>query len=426
MQELISVKEALERILAAESLSPLPGIEVELERAPGRVMAADVVAGLDLPPFDNSAMDGFAVRAVDISDASEGDPVLLNVTGEVPAGASGSISIAAGEAVRITTGARLPGGADAVVPVEDTSDPHPMVGRSIPEVVEIHRPVERGEYVRRSGQDVQRGSKLLRSGHRLRPADVAMLAALGMPRALVHRRPRVAIFSSGNELLEPGEDLIKGKIRDSNSYGLVGAVARAGGMPVRMGIAADEEPEVKRMFERCVAEGADLILSSAGVSVGAHDYIRTVLEKHGRLNIWRVNMRPGRPLAFGISGEIPFFGLPGNPVSALVTFEVFVLPAINQLEGARHTHRLSVPVRLQEAVKSDGRESYLRSIVWWEAGEYHARLTGSQDSGVLSSLILANALLIVPAGVELMEQGEKAQAWLLEAPLRGPGERKIY
>jgi molybdopterin molybdotransferase len=377
------------------------------------------VANFDLPPFDNSAMDGFAVHAADTNGASESTPVHLRVVGEVPAGASSSIPIAKGEAVRITTGARLPVGADAVIPVEDTSDPRPMSGKSLPERVEIWRSVESGAYVRRSGQDVRRGSTLLRTGHRLGPADLAMLAAIGVARPRVHRRPRVAIFSSGDELLEPGEELGEGQIRDSNSYGLVGAVARAGGVPVRLGIAADEESEVKVMFDRCISAGADLILSSAGVSMGAHDYVRVVLEEHGRLDIWRVNMRPGKPLAFGSFEQIPFFGLPGNPVSALVSFEVFVRPAIAQLEGAQQAQRVSVPVRLQEAVRSDGRESYLRAVVWWEGGEYHARLTGSQDSGVLSSMIAANAYLVLPAGVERMAQGEQAQAWLLDTPPQG-------
>jgi molybdopterin molybdotransferase len=217
MQDLISVNGALERILAVEGLSPLPGERVELDHAAGRVLAEEIVAGLDLPPFDNSAMDGFAVRAQDVRDATQGDPIRLSVVGEVQAGASGLISIGERQAARITTGARLPHGADAVVPVEDTSDPRPMAGRSLQDVVEIRGPVGSGAYVRSAGQDVQRGSDLLPAGHRLRPPDVAMLAAIGIAKPLVRRRPRVSIFSSGDELLEPDQELTAGKIRDSNS-----------------------------------------------------------------------------------------------------------------------------------------------------------------------------------------------------------------
>ncbi len=412
MNDLLSVEEALERILSSQGASPPPVERIPLTDALGRVLAQPVVAQEDLPPFDNSSMDGYALRAGDVRGASSRRPARLRVSADIAAGDQAPPPLGAGEAMRITTGAMLPAGADSVVPVEDTGDPDPQVGVDLPDMVEVHRAVEEGDYVRKAGQDVRRGMQLLPAGHRLRPQDVAMLAAVGMARPLVRRRPVVAIFSSGDELLEPEQALGVGQIRDSNSYGLHAAVRKAGADPQRLGIAADRESEVERMLERAVSSGANLILGSAGVSMGAHDYVRDALQNHGRLEIWRVDVRPGKPLAFGDYRGVPFFGLPGNPVSALVTFEIFVRPLIDRLSGAKRTRRLRLLVRLEEPAESDGRESYLRAVVRREGAEYRARLTGSQDSGVLSSLLLANALLIVPAGVRRLEAGDQATAWI--------------
>jgi molybdopterin molybdotransferase len=412
MDKLLSVEEALERILSSERGSALPAERISLTDALGRVLAQPVVARDDLPPFDNSSMDGYAVRAADVSGADPTRPAILRVSADIAAGDQDPPPLAAGEAMRTTTGAMLPKGADSVVPVEDTDDPGPQVGVDLPDRIEIYRAIEKGAYVRKAGQDVRRGRELLSAGHRLQPPDVAMLAAVGIARPLVFRRPRVAIFSSGDELLEPDQALGAGQIRDSNSYGLHAAVQRTGADSERLGIAADRETEIERTLERAVSSGANLILGSAGVSMGAHDYVRSALQKHGKLEVWRVDVRPGKPLAFGDYRGVPFFGLPGNPVSALVTFEIFVKPLIGRLSGARPSRPLRLAVRLEEPAESDGRESYLRAIVRRQGMEYWARLTGSQDSGVLSSLLLANALLIVPSGVRRLEPGDQATAWL--------------
>lgn len=412
MPDLLSVEAAISQILSGEGVSPLPAERIPLDEAVGRVLAQVAAAKDDLPPFDSSSMDGFAVRAIDVRGASPTDPVRLPVSADIAAGDQETPPLRRGEAMRINTGGMLPQGADAVIPVEDTDDPEPQVGADLPPAVEIHRPVDPGDFVRSVGQDVRRGSELLPPGHRLRPQDVAMLAAVGISEPLVRRRPKVAIFSSGDELLEPQQELRPGKIRDSNSYGLYAAVQQAGAEGMHLGIAADQVAAVERMLETAVSRSADLILASAGVSMGAHDYVRNAVQKGGRLDIWRVNVRPGKPLAFGNYRGVPFFGLPGNPVSALVTFEIFVNPVIGRLSGALVREPLRLRARLQETIESDGRESYLRAVVWEADGEYRARLTGSQDSGVLSSLLLANALLIVPAGAKRLEAGEHATAWL--------------
>lgn len=408
---LLSVQEALERLL--QRLSPVDTEAVSLEAAVGRVLAEPIVAPTDLPPFANSSMDGYALRAEDVADAGPDRPVRLKVVADVGAGLEDLPSVGPGQAARIMTGAPLPPGADAVVPVEVTSTPQAMAGTTAPEEVEVLRAVRPGDYVRPAGLDVRRGETVLLPGRRLRPADVGMLAALGVPRPKVFRRPRVAILSTGDELVEVHEPLRPGKIRDSNSYSLLAACRQAGAEAVRLGVAPDREEAVEAKFEEAAAMGADLLLSSAGVSMGAHDYVRVVLERRGELGFWRVNIRPGKPLAFGRYRDLPFLGLPGNPVSALVTFEVFVRPVLARLAGLENVERLVVRARLEEPVESDGRESYLRAHLEWRDGEYVARLTGSQDSSVLSSLVKANALVVIPAGVRSVEAGEVVEAWLL-------------
>ncbi len=407
---LLSVEEALERLL--QRLSPVETEAVSLEGAVGRVLAEPAVASTDLPPFANAAMDGYAVRAGDVAGAGPDHPVTLKVVADVGAGLEDLPPIGAGEAARIMTGAPLPPGADAVVPVEDTSTPEAMAGTSAPSEVRVLRAVRSGDYVRPAGLDVRRGETVLAPGRRLRPADVGMLAAVGVSRPRVYRRPRVAILSTGDELVEVHEPLRPGKIRDSNSYALLAACRQAGAEAVRLGVAPDLEEAVEAKLEEA-AMGADLLLSSAGVSMGARDYVRLVLERRGELGFWRVNIRPGKPLAFGRYQDLPFLGLPGNPVSALVTFEVFVRPVLARLAGLARVERLVVRARLEEPVKSDGRESYLRAHLEWREGEYLARLAGSQDSSVLSSLVKANALVVIPAGVRSVEAGEAVEAWLL-------------
>jgi molybdopterin molybdotransferase len=298
--------------------------------------------------------------------------------------------------------------------VEDTDFNQRSAGSQPPQTVAVYKPVRPGENIRRRGMDLHAGDKVLSSGTRLRAQEIGLLAMLGLPEAPVYRKPRVALLSSGDELVPVEAPLTPGKIHDANSYVLAALSESAGVELIRLGVAADTEADVRSRLERAVDEKADVIISSAGVSVGAFDYIKSVVESDGELDFWKVNMRPGKPLAFGKYRRIPFFGLPGNPVSAYVGFEVFVRPALEKLSGQTPQPHPSQKVRLAEAVDSDGRESYLRAIVTEEHGQLTARLTGHQGSGNLLSLVQANALLIVPSGVKSLPANSEAHIWRIE------------
>jgi molybdopterin molybdotransferase len=261
---------------------------------------------------------------------------------------------------------------------------------------------------------VRSGETVLFSKSRLRPQDLGLLAMLGQADILVYRRPKVLIFSTGDELLPVEQPLTPGKIHDSNSYTLSASITRDSGEAHYLGIARDREEDVRNLLEKALERGADLIISSAGVSVGAFDYVRQVVEQNGRMEFWRVNMRPGKPLAFGSYQEIPFIGLPGNPVSAFIGYEVFVRPALHKLAGLSESKRVVHTVTLEEPVNSDGRESYLRAVVNVKDGSYSARLTGHQGSGNLLSLVQANALLIIPSGVKSLPAKAEVEAWFLD------------
>ncbi len=411
-RRLLSVSDALDRILAV--FNPLPGERVALDSALSRVLAENVTAETDLPPFPNSAMDGYAVRSSDVEAASGSAPTSLVVVGDISAGEGSPAPIGPGQAMRIMTGAALPPGADAVVPVELTSLPAAMAGEGLPDHVTVVKAVKAGDFVRRAGQDVRRDTRVLSAGLRLRPQDIAMLAALGVAKPLVHQRPKVAIISSGDELVQVDQPLGPGQIRDANGYGIEAAVRLAGADPLRLRIAKDARGEIRERLANAVQAEADLIVSSAGVSMGAKDFVRVVLEAEGRLEFWRVDIRPGKPLAFGSYQGVPFIGLPGNPVSALVTFEVFVRPTLDRMAGLESTERHRLIARLKHRISSDGREGYLRASLTWEKGEYWASLSGSQDSGVLSSLVKGNALVGVRSGVKHIEQGASIEAWLMK------------
>ena len=378
-----------------------------------RVLAQDISATTDLPPFDNSSMDGFALRVADLLDASDASPRSLRVVADIPAGLSPKISLAPGEAARIMTGAQVPDGADAVIPVEDTDFDDRDAGSRPPESVLIRRPVRSGENIRTRGMDIHTGQIVLNKGRALKPQDLGLLAMLGQASVPVHRRARVALFSSGNELLEVGAPLEPGKIRDSNSYTIAALIEDAGAEVIRLGVAKDNHESVEALLEKAAHLKVDMILSSAGVSVGAFDFVKEVIEANGKMDFWRVNMRPGKPLAFGEYRNIPFIGLPGNPVSAFVGFEVFVRAAIGILNGSYNEGRPQIRVRCAEQIDSDGRESYLRAEVSEENGVMVAHLTGHQGSGNLHSLVQANALLIIPAGVKCVPAGQEVIAWFI-------------
>jgi molybdopterin molybdotransferase len=396
------------------NFQPVTTEEISLSACTNHVLGMDIVAADDLPPFDNSSMDGFALRTVDTSSTAPDSPLRLNVVADIPAGSSPTITLAPGEAARIMTGAQMPDGADAVIPVEDTDFDDRSAGTAPPKTVTISRSVQFNENVRPRGMGVHSGDIILKSGALLNAQSIGILAMLGFANVKVYKRPRVALFSSGDELLEAGAPLETGKIRDSNSPMLAALVQSTDAEVIRLGIAKDTRESVTALLEKAVKQNVDIILTSAGVSVGAFDYVKEVVESNGSLNFWRVNMRPGKPLAFGEYKGIPFIGLPGNPVSAFVGFEVFVRGTLERLGGLSDGNRQSIlRVRCEEKILSDGRESYLRAVIREEDGEYFARLTGHQGSGNLLSLVQANALLIIPAGVKCVPAGQEVTAWNL-------------
>lgn len=407
---MLSVDEALQKLLAS---LPVTGTEtVPLAEANGRVLAEDLAAPFDSPRFDNSSMDGFAVRSADVQGASRQKPKSLLVAGDIPAGKSASTTLQPGHSMRIMTGAAMPAGADAVVPVEDT-DAQAQVDGALPAVVQVYAQVGAGGYVRPAGQDFTSGQQLLAAGTRLRPQELALCAMLGQGELNVHRKPRVAIFSSGDELLAPGEKLHAGKIYETNSYTLQGLVHSAGAEPLLLGTAKDTLADVKAYLQRAVEAEADLIVSSAGVSVGTFDFVRAAVESEGSIDAWKVNMRPGRPFTFGQYKGVPFVGLPGNPASAFVGFEVFLRAALHAVGGVRGWQRQVVRARLMETVESDGRESYLRVLIHSHPREWQVYLTGHQGSGNLYSLVQAQALLHVPAGVKKVRAKSLVDVWPL-------------
>ena len=410
---MLSVSEALEKILV--HFSPLPAQPVSIQNALGRVLASKVASGYDLPHFNNSSVDGFAVRWQDTLSASPSSPVQLAVIADIPAGSMSDLTLSAGQAARIMTGAPIPDGADAVVMVEDTNQSRVPSGSPLPATVAVGKAVSASENIRNKGDDLAAGQVVLTAGHMLRPQDVGMLAMLGIAEVAVHRRPRVAILSSGDELVAPGRSLQPGQIHDSNNPMLEALVQQAGCEVINLGVARDNLQDVSRVFSSAIQQQPDLIISTAGVGTGVFDYIRNVVDQNGGLSFWRVNMRPGKPLAFGNVAGIPFFGLPGNPVSSYVSFQVFVRPALAILRGLEGLPFTTIRARLSHDLSSDGRQSYLRAIVSTEASGYQASLAGHQGSGNLFSTVQANALLIIPAGVTSCPANSVWDAWLLDS-----------
>ncbi len=404
---MLTVEEARERILA--SFQPLQSVEeVPLTAALGRVLAEDAVAGESLPPFANSAMDGYALRSEDTTSAAAATPTKLRLAGEVPAGQVYAGRVEAGETVRILTGAPLPEGADAVIQQELTDVQDAWVA--------IEQPVPHGENVRAAGSDVRPGTLLASAGTELGPAEIALLAALGVHPVRVRQRPDVAILSTGDELVALGETPGPGQIHESNSSYLIAAVLRAGGQPRPLGIAHDQADELRAKFAQ--ADGADLILSSGGVSVGDYDLVKQMLAEQGNIEFWRVRMRPGKPLAFGWLGKTPLLGLPGNPVSAAVTFELFGRPAIRRMLGSSQVERQLVEVVLAgEDIARGDRRHYVRARLESEKGTLMAYPTGAQGSHIISSLRGATAYVVINEGEGRVQVGEHVQALLLNDAL---------
>lgn len=410
---MLSVAEARSRIIAR--LQPVAAETVDLAAAAGRILAQPVFAPHALPPFANSAMDGYAVRAADVATASSAAPVTLRVIEDIGAGQIPKSTLSAGTGARITTGALLPPGADAVIPVEWTGTDRPQSADLCPPSIHVAKPVEPGRFIRAAGSDVPQGSLALPAGYRLSAPALGLLAALGIGRVAVASRVRVAVLSTGNELVPLGAPLSAGKIHNSNSYTLAALIQEAGGTPIDLGIVPDSVAAVELSLADAVQQGAQLIVSSAGVSMGNLDVVRQTLEKSQRVEFWQVNMRPGKPVLFGAHNGVPFLGLPGNPVSAIIAFELFARPALLHMSGCAQWNRPVVMARVDGDMQSDGRETYVRVRVELDehSGELNARTSGGQDSHMLGAMANANALLIIPAGVKSVRCGELLRAWLL-------------
>jgi len=400
---LLTVDEALDGILSR--IRPLAAREVPLMDAIGRTLAADVVADRDVPPFRNSAMDGYAVRGADVSRA----PVNLKVVGAVPAGAMPERAVGSGEAMRIMTGAPMPDGADTVVRVEDTDNAD--------DVVTVAAATKTGTSVRQAGEDLRRGTMVLVKGTDLRPAEIGLLASLGVPRPLVIARPRVAVLATGDEIVDVDEVPGPGKIRNSNSYSVGSAIWAAGCGPWLRPVVRDTPDALRAALRDAMA--ADAIVTSGGVSVGDHDWVKPVVSEMGRIDVWAIAIRPGRPLAFGelrTDGRtVPIFGLPGNPVSALLTFELFVRPALLKMSGRTRLFRPRVQATLLDTAEKPAElRFFARGIHDMAAGT--VRLTGPQGSGILRSMSLANCLLDLPAGPRSVAAGSTVTVILTDHP----------
>ncbi len=405
---MLSVEDALERVLSY--FHTLEAERVPILESLRRVLAEDVYADVDIPPHSNSAMDGYAVLAADTRGASAARPKRLQMIADLAAGYVTETEVTAGTAIRIMTGAPIPPGADAVVRFEDTE----REGDS----VDIQVEVLVRENVRLAGEDLRKGTLALRRGSRIRPQEVGMLATVGRKEVLVTRPPRVAILATGDEVVDIDVPLGPGKIRNANSYSNAAQVQRCGGIPVLLGIARDQAQDLTQKIRSGLEQNVDLFLTSGGVSVGDFDVVKEVLAAEGDMTFWRVRMKPGKPFAFGQIGGVPLLGLPGNPVSAMISFELFARPAILKMLGIDKWRRPTVGATLVEEVKrKDERRHYLRVRVETEGrleGGYLAYLTGEQGSGILSSMVHANGVAIIPEDASHVPAGTRVQVMMFD------------
>jgi molybdopterin molybdotransferase len=417
---MLDLEEALARVLAA--FEPLGPEQVRIVEALGQVLAEDVVAEMDIPPLANTAMDGYAVRCDDTGGARPDHPRRLRVVADLAAGYVLEEPIQPGTAVRIMTGAPVPPGTEAVIPFEE-------VERDGGEILVFKR-YPHNKNIRAAGEDVHEGQKVLPQGSVLRPQEIGMLAALGHSSVTVHRRPRVAILSTGDEVIGVDDPWQPGKIRDANSYSNAAQVVRYGGVPIRLGIARDDVNELTSKIEAGLEQGADLFLTSGGVSVGDFDVVKEVLAAEGEMSFWRVRMKPGKPLAFGHIGpslrlcsgqaagsgrSVPMLGLPGNPVSAMISFEIFARRVILKMLGKTKWEKPTVEATLLDEIKrKDDRRHFLRVMLEKRNGEYVARLTGDQGSGILLSMVKAQGLAVIPEDVNRLPAGAEVQVVMMD------------
>ncbi|MEO6398363.1 MAG: gephyrin-like molybdotransferase Glp [Tepidiformaceae bacterium] len=419
VDSMISVEQARDRILAFFQ-------RLDVERRPllealGQVLAEDIVAPFDIPPLDNTAMDGYAVRAADTTGATEQDPRSLRVIADLAAGYVLDTPVGTGEAVRIMTGAPMPPGSDSVVPFEETDEPLREVNQAAQRAatVQVLKGAEPGANIRYRAEDVTAGSVVLRAGRVVRASEIGVLASIGLSEAPVFRRPVVAILSTGDEVTEPGNPLLPGRIYDANAHSLAAMVTKYGGIPRLLGIAHDTVEDLTTKIREGL--GADMLVTSAGVSRGDFDVVKDVLAREGKVDFWTVRMRPGKPLAFGAftspdGRSVPHLGLPGNPVSSMVSFELFGRPAIFAMLGRSDWERPTVRAISRDLVRNpDGRRFYARCIVSMGAdGRYYADLTGPQGSGILTSMSSANALTIIPEQQTEARPGDEIDVMMLD------------
>jgi molybdopterin molybdotransferase len=402
---LVPLADAREAVLS--QIQPLPPIELPLTDAYGCVTAADVAAAVDLPEFASSGMDGYALRAADVTDASPEQPAELKVVGRAMIGQHPDATVGMGEAVKIATGAPIPGGADAVVPVENTEGEDGLV--------RVFEAVDEGRHVRPQGEDVRIGDVLVPAGKRIGAPEIGLLANAGVPHPLVHPRPRVIVFSTGDELVPPTETPSFGQVRDANAYTLFGALREAGAMPVMAGIVRDDPEQLKEAVLSYEIQ-ADAFVSSGGVSVGERDVVKAAFYRHGDVSFSKVAMQPGMPQGFGFLEGKPFFGLPGNPVSVFVSFEMFVRPAILKMMGRANLGRPEVSAILREAIEGPTDKSvFIRVHVSRGAEGWTATPTGGRGSNLISTVARANGLAVLPPGVGSIDAGERVTVFLFRA-----------
>ena len=416
---MISIEDALQQLLA--HIQVLPEEQKHPLQALGQVLAEDITAGFDIPPLDNTAMDGYAVRAEDTTGAAEASPRELRVIGEVAAGYIFEGAVGPGTAVRIMTGAPVPDGADAIVPFEETDEPFdqaPSGAKRVSGTVRVFKEAKPGANIRRAGEDITAGRRVVESGTVLRPSEIGVIASLGRATVRVIRKPVVSVLSTGDELLEPGQERSGARIYDSNAHSVASLVLRYGGVPKMLGIAKDTVEALTAKVRGGLS--ADMLITSAGVSRGDYDIVKDVLAREGEIAFWTVAMKPGKPLAFGrftIDGRsIPHIGLPGNPVSSMVAFELFGRPAILKMMGKNVRRRPVVRAIAEEQIvnRNDPRLFLARCIVTERDGAYYASITGRQSSGMLTSMTKANALTLIPAEVDVVEPGEELDVIMLD------------
>lgn len=404
---MISLEKALSQILNV--IQPLGLEKISLLDTLGRVIGEDILAPRPIPPKDNSAMDGYALCWEDTRGTSREKPVILEVIEDIPAGSIPCKTVGKGQAVRIMTGAPVPEGADAVMRMEDTEKD----GKQVRIFVEAAK----GQDIRLAGEDVRKGEKVINRGDILRPAEIGMLAALGRSFISVYQKPLVAILATGDELVDVDENPSPWQIISSNSYALAAQVLDCGATPLQIGIAKDTREDLTAKFKEALR--ADLIISSGGVSVGDYDLVKEIMKEVGnRMQFWQVAMRPGKPLAFGAMNSVPLFGLPGNPVSSMVSFEQFVRPSILKMMGYRNLFRRTVRAELIESIeKKKGTRHFIRARVTFEDSRYRAIPTGDQGSGILKSMVQANGLIVLPEDVTSVTAGETVIVQLLDQSL---------